>query len=75
MIQAPERVAVAGVLSGPLPCPLCDRPLQRDDLWISPHWLCPKGHSYSNQDILIAELRERGLIPSDAREARQVMTR
>ena len=39
-----------------LRCPLCGGPLNLDSLWVSPHWLCPRGHSYSNTDALVAEL-------------------
>jgi hypothetical protein len=36
-----------------------------DQCWLSPHWLCPSGHSYSNLRVLIAELRERGWLPDE----------
>jgi hypothetical protein len=31
-----------------------------DYCWVSPHWICDNGHSYSNVRVLIAELEERG---------------
>ncbi len=46
-------------LSEPLPCPLCGQALHRDPLWSSPHWLCVRGHSYSNVRVLLAELHAR----------------
>ncbi len=42
----------------PLSCPLCGGALRLDSWWISPHWLCSSGHSYSNVRVLDAELRE-----------------
>lgn len=51
---------------GPLRCPLCEERLSLDPWWLSPHWLCPSGHSYSNVRVLIAELRERGWLPIPA---------
>ena len=48
-----------------LRCPLCGDRLSPDPGWISPHWLCPQGHSYSNLQVLLAELRERGWLPED----------
>lgn len=44
--------------SEPLSCPLCGGALRLDSWWISPHWLCNSGHSYSNVRVLDAELRE-----------------
>ena len=41
----------------PLSCPLCGGALRLDSWWISPHWLCSSGHSYSNVRVLDAELR------------------
>jgi hypothetical protein len=43
-----------------LRCPLCGNSLQQDPWWLSPHWICAEGHSYSNIRVLTAELRERG---------------
>lgn len=43
-----------------LRCPLCGDRLTVDLCWVSPHWLCPNGHSYSNTRALMAELDERG---------------
>ena len=48
-----------------LHCPLCGNLLQQDPWWISPHWICAQGHSYSNIRVLTAELRERGWLPDD----------
>lgn len=45
-------------LAEPLSCPLCGGALRLDSWWISPHWLCASGHSYSNIRVLDAELRE-----------------
>jgi len=53
------RVANASSNLGPLFCPLCGGVLQLDSWWLSPHWLCPKGHSYSNILVLDAELQQR----------------
>lgn len=54
--------------SSALRCPLCGSLLARDDLWTSPHWLCPEGHSYSNIRVLLAELAERGWLPAGVHE-------
>lgn len=64
-----SQVAVPPVdeLYGPLPCPLCGKLLERDELWTSPHWICPTGHSYSNRQTLLAELRDRGWMPKGGR--------
>lgn len=51
--------SVAPSLPEPLHCPLCAGRLSRDPLWLSCHWLCENGHSYSNVEVLIAELHER----------------
>lgn len=48
-----------------LRCPLCGNPLQQDPWWLSPHWICEEGHSYSNIRVLTAELRERGWLPEE----------
>jgi hypothetical protein len=53
------------VPAGRLRCPLCGNPLQQDPWWLSPHWICAEGHSYSNIRVLTAELRERGWLPED----------
>ncbi|HLZ72116.1 MAG TPA: hypothetical protein VKV26_19595 [Dehalococcoidia bacterium] len=45
----------------PLTCPVCSAALRLDSWWISPHWLCASGHSYSNLNVLAAELREQRL--------------
>jgi len=50
----------------PLSCPLCGGALRLDSWWISPHWLCSSGHSYSNVRVLDAELREPRLAISSA---------
>lgn len=41
-----------------LNCPLCHNALIPDALWLTPHWLCARGHSYSNVRALIAELAD-----------------
>lgn len=48
-----------------LRCPLCGNRLTLDPLWTSPHWLCAEGHSYSNVQVLLAELAERGWLPEE----------
>ncbi|HEY7293553.1 MAG TPA: hypothetical protein VH916_00875, partial [Dehalococcoidia bacterium] len=52
-------VRESSFLGEPLPCPLCGGALRLDSWWISPHWLCGAGHSYSNLRVLDAELREQ----------------
>lgn len=52
--------SLAQALPDPLRCPVCSNMLVVDQCWLSPHWLCSSGHSYSNLRVLIAELRERG---------------
>ncbi len=47
------------VFGEPLTCPICCGALRLDSWWISPHWLCASGHSYSNLRVLDAELREQ----------------
>ena len=59
-------------LPGALRCPLCGGPLARDLLWVSPHWLCDRGHSYSNERVLVAELDERGWLPEGMSRLRPV---
>jgi hypothetical protein len=51
------RIANAPLNCGPLSCPLCGGVLQLDSWWLSPHWLCTQGHSYSNVLVLDAELQ------------------
>lgn len=51
-----------------LRCPLCGNSLTVDPCWVSPHWLCPRGHGYSNLSVLIAELRARGWLSEDVDE-------
>lgn len=51
-----------------LRCPICGDTLRVDPGWVSPHWLCPRGHGYSNVSVLIAELRARGWLGDEAIE-------
>lgn len=46
-------------------CPLCGTTLAIDYCWVSPHWICTNGHSYSNVRVLITELAERGWLTDD----------
>ena len=38
-------------------CPLCALPLSCDISTATRRWYCPGGHSYSNPDALLAEVR------------------
>ena len=58
--------AAAAALPAELPCPLCDTPLRRDQFWRSPHWVCANAHSYSNVQVLLADLADRGWRPPAA---------
>lgn len=49
-----------------LRCPLCSGALKQDPWWLSPHWICEQGHSYSNVRVLTDELRERGWLTREA---------
>ncbi len=51
----PAHVAPGGALH----CPLCDGALLLDSWRVSPLWLCQAGHSYSNAQVLRAEMRGR----------------
>jgi hypothetical protein len=53
----------------PVGCPLCGGALHIDPWWLSPHWICQNGHSYSNMRVLEAELRERAARASNATDA------
>jgi hypothetical protein len=53
-------------LPEPLLCPVCGNGLTVDPCWVSPHWLCSSGHTYSNLRVLVAELYERGWLSPDA---------
>ena len=61
--DAPQPAPDGGLPAALLQCPRCARPLARDSLWASPHWLCPAHHGYSNVRVLLTELRERGWLP------------
>jgi hypothetical protein len=52
-------------LAGRLRCPLCGNSLTQDPWWLSPHWICAQGHSYSNIRVLTAELKERGWLSEE----------
>jgi hypothetical protein len=58
-----DRAATA---SERLRCPLCTGSLKQDPWWLSPHWICEQGHSYSNVRVLTDELRERGWLTREA---------
>jgi hypothetical protein len=64
-IKDPPRPFHTQATQVALRCPLCGNPLSRDPWWVSPHWLCTEGHSYSNVGVLTAELRERGWLADD----------
>lgn len=49
-----------------LRCPLCTSTLTQDPWWLSPHWICEQGHSYSNVRVLSDELRARGWLTREA---------
>jgi hypothetical protein len=59
VIRSTFPIDDAPVASG-LQCPLCSSALKQDPWWLSPHWICEQGHSYSNVRVLTDELRERG---------------
>lgn len=58
--QRMEMRPVSRALPSTPRCPLCSMTLAVDYCWVSPHWICDNGHSYSNVRVLIAELEERG---------------
>ena len=60
VIRSTFPIDEAPAASGLLRCPLCSGALKQDPWWLSPHWICEQGHSYSNVRVLTDELRERG---------------
>jgi hypothetical protein len=65
-IRLPVSPSLMSALPATVRCPLCGARLTVDPCWASPHWICETGHSYSNPRVLLAELRERGLVASEA---------
>jgi hypothetical protein len=63
--QRTETLSATQSLPATLRCPLCGKALAVDYCWISPHWICANGHSYSNIRVLMAELDERGWLEDD----------
>ena len=55
---------LAQLLGSEILCPRCGRILQRDPLWARPHFLDDRGHSYSNMQVLVQDLRQQGLLPA-----------
>lgn len=58
-LSAPNALALPAALR----CPICGNALTVDFCWVSPHWICAEGHTYSNISVLVAELDERGWLP------------
>jgi hypothetical protein len=65
VVRSTYPIDEAPVAAG-LRCPLCSGALKQDPWWLSPHWICEQGHSYSNVRVLTDELRERGWLTREA---------